>query len=94
MTPEDQQRKQQNNPAVLKAQADAAHDDKDFKQKQALIDQKAEANLAGKVVMSHTESNLDRATNEIERQAVEKAGTGPAVAGVPGSQGFGSNTAA
>jgi hypothetical protein len=94
LTPEDKQRQQQQNPGMQKAQAADQASDKKFKQQQALVDQKNEAGMARDIVKAHTETNLDRGTNEIERQAVEKAGTGPAVAGTPGPQGFGSQETA
>jgi len=78
LTPQDQQRQQQQNPAVIAAQAKAGQSNQDFQHKQALIDQENEA----------------RAARDVLRQQLEEASKPGAVEGVPATRGFGSNMGA
>lgn len=94
LTDDDKQRQQQNSPAAQQSQGKQAQSAQEFKQKQALLDQKGEQDMAKQLVKTHSESALDRATAEIERQAIQKSGTSEAVSGTPGTSGFGSQETA
>jgi hypothetical protein len=80
LTPEDKQRQQQQNPAVLQAQAKAQQGNQEFQHKQALIDQENEA----------------RAARDVLRQQLEEASKPGTIEGegVGVKRGFGSNTGA
>jgi hypothetical protein len=75
MTPQDAQRAQMQNPAVVGAMAKGQQANQDFQHKQALIDQENEA----------------RAARDILRMQIEKAERGETVEGQPGGAGFGAN---
>lgn len=78
MTPADEQRKQQSNPAVIAAQSQQAKSNQDFQHKQALIDQENEA----------------RAARDVLRMQLEHASRGETVEGQTTPTGFGSNQTA
>jgi hypothetical protein len=77
MTPQDAQRAQQQNPAVVAAQSKGQQQQTQFQQKSQLIDQENEA----------------RAARDVLRMQIEKAERGETVQGTPGTEGLGSNEA-
>jgi hypothetical protein len=74
MSPQDLQRQQQQNPAVMQAQAKAQQNQQQFQQKSALVDQENEA----------------RAGRDILRAQLEAAAKPEAIQGTPGGTGLGS----